>query len=405
MRNRQFLFILMFILLLFSTIYSYSLSEWRIEDNTCSLIGVTNIWTTLPKYLALLIGIYLCFIDSNQSWIISSHKGILVFCAFLAIFWFIESVISGGFIDALYAANTPLVLISLTFIILGTKEEYWDYLLKIAPLFAVLYVVLMLSNHFAFNQLFNANLAGNNPITTYLVSSFWWSSVMAIRFRESSFKYKLIFLFLLCSIAYIAFIYTFRSWIIQSILLLIFTLFVSSKGTKTSRIIVPIAIVLAMCIIIPSFLHSATGSEAVDNIISKSESDTRSFQYEELFSQLGVFDLMFGKGLYATYYSQTNGGGSYSYIDNQYLMVLFHFGFLMFITYFGLWFKTSFKWLTHLKSIPIIDCMPLIVLCLWMCAWGGLSVYNALVFCPQMFIMPIILGKSMTILKSYNLKV
>lgn len=403
MLNKRFLFILIFLLLLFSTVYSYSRVEWQIENGVYSLIGVTNMITTIPKYLALLIGLYLCFSDRKVCWIVTSHRSVLLLCVLLALFWFAESIVSGGFVDALYAANTPLVLTSLLFVIFGTKEQYWYSLLKIAPYFSIVYVGFMLSNNYAFGQILNARLAGNNPITTYLVSSFWWISVMSLRFRDSSFIYKVLFVCLLSSVTYVAFIHTFRSWMIQSILLLVGTLYVGINGSKKNKYLIPLLIVTVILIILPNFLESDIGIESIDKIIRKSENDTRGYQYEEIFGQLGISDWIMGGGLYATYYSQTAGGGMYSYIDSQYLMVLFHFGIFMFITYFGLWLKTSFMWLTRLKCVPKIDSMPLIVLCLWMSALGGLSVYNALVFSPQMLIMPIILGKSMNILHSKNI--
>ncbi len=235
----------------------------------------------------------------------------------------------------------------------------------------------------------NQSLLGNSPVMVFFVTAFWWVAMCIIDFKERTVKYKtLVFGLILCS-GLFAFMMTLRSYMIQSCLLIIVAL--SQVGrSKLSKFTTYITVFAGIYFLLDYIGVSAAWSDSIDALIQKNEMDTRSFQYEEIFSQTDLSTWLLGGGINASYMSATHGGGAYTSIDNQYIFTLFHYGIFLTFPYFYIWFSSVYQ--LFKKRIPITEKSYMFVAIFWLFALGGLSVFNVIVINPQNIILAIVLG-------------
>ncbi len=331
---RKFLFLLVILLPFISHIIGYANASWTIENGAMSMIGITNMVTAGCKLLALTIALYLSFTVKNYKkyWrVIKTPATILII---LVIFWTLHTLYSIGFVETLYASTSPFVYLSVLALLLGGDDECWMLLKKISPIMALIYIVLCYSYYNVVIVLMEANLSGNTPVTVYLVLSIWWLAVCVVDFRKYKIWQRVFVYAMIIACGLIAFSLTYRSWMIQSLLLLIVASIQLGKGKGTKNI-TRVVILAGIIIMIYYIAGSDSWSDEVDSLITKSESDTRGFQYVEMFEQVDILTWIFGGGINASYLSSI-GGNNYKYIDNQFLFTAFHYGIFMFIMWFTL---------------------------------------------------------------------
>lgn len=394
---RSFLFILIFVLLLVSKLYAYS-HPIISGSYGVTIMGATDFISVGLELIATAIGIYLSFTAGKHKVMLKRISGIIYFLIVVLLFWFIISVSEAGLTETLYSPVSPLGYLPIFMVLLGSDEKCWQLLKKIAPLFALIYFLLCYSAYQTFVIAAGMHLAGNSPVTVYLVSTVWWLAVSVVNFQDNKVLIRLLILALLISCALIAFSMTYRSWVIQSLLLIIVA--VSQLGkSKSKKFLLTIIFIVAAAYGINYILTSSEWTDALSALEQKNEIDTRGFQYVDMFKQIPLFTWIFGGGMNATYIA-SNSGEAYKYIDNQYLFTLFHYGVLLLIPWLFVWLKGVFGLLV--RHIGISQKSLGYVCILWLCALGGLSVYNVIVINPQNIIMTIALGRCYAISSKYK---
>lgn len=387
---RIFLFLLVILLPLISRIIGYADASWTIEDGAMSMVGTTNSVTAGLKLLSLTICLYLSFTikNFNRYWsVVKTPATVLII---LVIFWTLHTLYSIGFVETLYASTSPFVYLTVLALLLGCDDDFWKLLKKISPIMALINIALCYSDYNVVVVLMQANLSGNTPVTVYLVLAIWWLAVCVVDFQKYKIWNRVLVYSMIIACGLIAFSLTYRSWIIQSILLLIVASMQFGQGMRT-KIVTRFVILAGIVATIYYIAGSYSWEGEVDRLITKSENDTRWFQYTEIFEQVDMLTWIFGGGINASYKSALYGEG-YRYIDNQFLFTAFHYGIVVILMWFILWCKLLIMyWKSKCNSATEMSYVYICIL--WLLALGGLSVYNVIIIDEKNIILPIILGR------------
>lgn len=387
---RTFWFVLIFILLLISKIYSYS-SPIIQFDNSITILGATDYVSVGLELAALIIALRLSFTAPDAQLNFKRvERPILIICIILS-FWLIISFSEIGIVDTFYSPVSPIAYLPILLVMLGADDKCWVTLLRISPIFAAIYCIQLLMAYNLYVVTLGMNLAGNTPVTNNLVTTIWWLAVSTIEFKRHNRIVRLLVICMLITCTLIAFNMTYRSWIIQPLLILIIAIFQLGQKRTSKFFIGIIAIAIAISAI-DYIISSDYWGDAIQSLDNKNKSDTRSFQYEEIFNQTSLSQWLLGGGLNATYVSTTNGGGDYKYIDNQFVFTAFHYGLLVLIPWILIWCKGIYGVVIN-KCLTMDQKSKAFVCVLWMCALGGLSVYNVIQVNSQNIIMSIVLGR------------
>lgn len=385
---RSVLFVSIFVLLLISKLYAYAHPVLS-GSYAITIMGATDTVSVGLEFLATAIGLYLSFTTKEYRQILNQIGGYFYFLAFILLLWLLLSVSEVGLVNTLYSPTSPLGYIPIFLVFLGGDDSCWRLLKKIAPLFALIYFLLCYSAYQTYAVAAGMRLAGNTPIIVYLVSTVWWLAVSVVNFRGNKPVIQILVMALLVSCALMAFSLTFRSWIIQSVLLLILA-FLQLGESKHKKILWIIVLAIIVIYAVNYISTSSDWSEFVLAFENKNKIDTRGFQYSDMFNQIPLLTWIFGGGIDATYIA-SHSYEAYKYIDNQYLFTLFHYGVFLLVPWLVIWLKGIFGLLK--KHIDISQKSIGYVCILWLCALGGLSVYNVIVINPQNIIMTIALGR------------
>lgn len=392
------LFIAILVMLMLKDMISYNNVEWSMVPGSTSweALGTTN-YFTISLVLASLfcvIALSCFFYEKNKNFFSSVFNLNLFIIIFAIIGWTFISFATEGVQQTLYSSSNPLVYLTVLAVIIGTDDAIWNKLSKAAPLFAALNILLSFYSYFPFASMNVGLLGGNSPTMTYFVSGFWFLAVAIIDYENKSRKSKILIYTLLTLCITLAVIINSRSWVIQSTILLFIAAFIS----KNKRIISKLLITCIIIALVSSIAYFIIDNYYVDYLVSftnKLERDTRSFQYEEIFSQIPFYQFIFGGGIDATY--QSSLYGDYRYIDNQYIMALFHYGILIFLPYVFFFVSSAWKlWKCNVKITKKIGCF---IVFLWLLALGGLSIYNVIIIDFKSILLPMVAGRCLFLSK------
>lgn len=391
MTEKKILIILPFALLLISSIYSYALAEWGVDEyGRWEMLGRVDFLKCGLDYIALFIVLYLAGHSTNRSYV-SNKFPILFPLLFLAvIFWTVLTIAKDGLIATIYTSGSPLSYLTIYSIYVGADDKSWKVVNRIAPIFATIYVLLAIFPYMHMKGLEDINsIAGNNPITYFMITSFWWMSIASIEITHKSIYYKLWIILLIAVCAFLAFSLTLRSWMIQTALLFILVVW-QFNVSKLLKVILATVMVIAVLLCVKQIAASSEMQDEVDAFNEKLTEDTRSQQYENLFDAVPFNQWILGGGMNASY--TFNGVGNYKHIDNQYLLLLFRYGILLAIPWISLWLIILFKRKEKRERV-VYDRSAAYVVILWLMALGGLSVYNAIIVNPQNILLAMVLGR------------
>lgn len=394
MKNKKLLTIILFILLLVSTIYSYSSANWEVDEiGRWVLMGKVNMITLGLNMLALCVTLWLAAHSLMRPRLRRVFSVVTPFFLFAVIFWTILSVATGSLRNVIESAGSPIAYMAILGIYVGADEECWRTVKRFAPIFAVIYLVMA---YFPYQEMKSMmelqNVAGNNPITVFTITAFWWVALSVVEIGNKSVYYKLFMLLLIAVCAFLAFSLTLRSWVIQSLLLLVVATWQMSRS-KLLRVLVVAVVAIFLVKSVDRLWRSNQVADEVESFDEKMMEDTRSNQYREFFDQVSALQLFTGQGMEAGYMS-TEGGMNYKYIDNQYLYALFHYGALLTLPWLCFWLIALLK---RKESSVRIDGerSSMFIVIMWLMALGGLSVYNAVTINPQNFVVALIAGRSL----------
>lgn len=152
------------------------------------------------------------------------------------------------------------------------------------------------------------------------IFSCWFTSACIMTFIDfhKKNKRKIIYGNLLFIIA-AAFITQSRAWVLQTLILLF--VFVAVLGNRNRYVKFLMGLLLIFIVILGV---SYVFPEITGNLFNRGVEDTRSGQYVIFFAQHSWKDLILGLGINASY--SYLGNVNYTYFDNQFMFVMFHYG-------------------------------------------------------------------------------
>lgn len=389
LRLRDIGFLLGILMIVVSQLLRYQSAPWTPILTANDGIQQLGISTTLTAGLSFCASIIMLIVSlsafsANRDRIPQPLSWSVFACLALAALWIIVSAINDGMSDLVYKTGTPLVLVSVAMVFCGFDNHLIFIIYRLCPFGAAFFAALAGISFIQAYMTYGWTVFGSSSTFVYFIASFWLSSLVICRSilegKRVCFVYILLGILLLEAVLLHS-----RSWAIQVFLLLLGYTFLSSSDPLLKRVF-KVALLATILFVAYRVLVSQFDDFLIA-FLDKLGSDTRSEQYRIVFSQITPRIWLLGGGLNATYRFGSVMTGS---IDNQYLYLAYHWGIFTAISYV---FPLLYAVLSGLRNIDDTEVRTsTFVLILWMCALGGLSVYNVLSINIPTIILPMIGG-------------
>lgn len=389
------LIILLYVVFLYCQVFQGSFERNRGTDSVDFSYGVSTL-SSFSMYTASLLAIIIGFFRSYRYKNILSYKTVLIILSVFMVLWFIYESLYYGMTPVLRSSSCfPLIYLIFWALFFSFDSKSWDTIIISAKILGPVLLILSLQQALSFQNIYGGYI-GNSPQILLLGNGFCVMMVALLGHDNKDGIITKVFYIgcILCGIA-TAIIYATRSWTIQCILLIIVYLIKQSHNIKIKDVIM--IIISGLLIIYAYVLITNNLSDSVAFIYNRGISDSRSWQYEEIFSQFSFWELFWGQGTFGKYHSANYG--NYGFIDNTSVLLWFHYGFITMLLILYLLLKAPFKVLTSKKSNGEMK-TEAIIMVLWFCALNGLSVYNTIIFDLRNLFMVFALGKC---LQNYGL--
>lgn len=347
-------------------------------------LAITDNITTLLTYVALALVCFTFFYKARDIKITVEVVFLLIIFV-AAIGWFALDVFEDGLISTLYNTSNILGYLTIVAFVIGCQKELVETIFKQCLPFAVFLLIISIASYIQFSIQVKSGVLGNSQALIAFIAAFWLFCIGSI-YNLKTRKYPLLFIkFLAAVFPVLAVLLGSRSWLIQSVFWLFVYIYLeqNDKGFKKVGKIVFYGVALALILF---YVINSYFNLAFDRLLDKG--DTRTFQYEQLFSQIGVWDLIVGQGQGFQYYQN---GKLYSYIDNGYIMVLMRYGVLVAIPYVACLVMPLIRAWEKRKELGTNIGYAWIII-MWLAALGGLSVYNMVIIDIKSIIIPVAAG-------------
>lgn len=213
--------------------------------------------------------------------------------------------------------STSVILLPVA-ALLGFDDNIWNILENKLPYINILFCCCFYIAVFSFW----ANYGIKWPMNASYkgIFSCWFTSACIMTFLDfpQKDKRKLIYCNLLLIIA-AAFITQSRAWVLQTLILLFIFVAVLGDRNRSVKILMGFLLIIITVLGVSYIFPEITG-----NLFNRGMEDTRSGQYVIFFAQHSWEDLIFGLGINASY--SYLGNKNYTYFDNQFMFVMFHYG-------------------------------------------------------------------------------
>lgn len=293
--------------------------EWEPIYDTYTFVSKGRWGTFFLSFSSIIL--FVLIFRCSIHYIKKIHVGIrilLISLIFYYLIWTILSLDKAPIQSVFFEAISTSVILLPVSALLGFDDNIWnilkDELLRINLLFCCCFYIAVFSfwSNYGINWPMNASYKG--------IFSCWFTSACIMTFIEfpQKNKRKIIYCNLLFIIA-AAFITQSRGWVLQTLILLF--IFVAVLGNRNRYVKILMGFLL---IIIAVLGVSYVFPEITGNLFNRGLEDTRSGQYVIFFAQHSWEDLIFGLGINASY--RYLGNANYSYFDNQFMFVMFHYG-------------------------------------------------------------------------------
>ncbi len=400
--NKKRKLTLVFILILLSRLYSYLHMKVGVENGELYLNGLTNYISVGLNLMALLIALWMSFSSSYNLKIFRKYP-IALTCSFIAIvFWLGFDLFYVGIIETFYSSSSSLVYLTVFTMAIGCDEECWFFLKKLSPIMGSVFLFLTLFFYSILIIPLGGRVGGGTPVTYFLVSSFWWLALCSAFIKQYNKRTKIYIIVLIIVFGLIAFSLTYRSWMIQTALLILI-IFYQLNNEKRNKNFKTVAYLTLIIVIVAVVFSLSDWTKAFSTLEQKSQSDTRLFQYKEAFSQIPLTTWLFGGGINVSY-NFSAGSENYTSIDNQLLMAEMHYGCFLAVPFFFIWFAMFFNLFWNSVKQKKTFYPEMLILMLWLFALGGLSVFNAIAFNSQSILLAIVLGRCFYINQNINIQ-
>ena len=371
----------------------------EITKGTVIMIADSEMWAFAPfcpRYALLLrfLGItsvlaagFLAFLQSGIGWLGGRTRLVVGLYFMAACFWFLVGFRSFTKFDLVTEINSPLVWFLCLGVAAGTRQVVSRQLGRIAGIAVWLIFPLMLYSltkipHYG-------RFVRVNPQVMYLSLLVWFAAYHLLSTPGTAWLPRAVRVIPLLACLLVAAFNQGRGWILQCLLvfllLLARPLFLHEAKAVPKLLKNGILAVLAM--LAAFYLLVQFQPAAIQGLIGRATEDTRTDQYRQFFSQMGVFDLLVGKGPEGSYLWN---GSPYGYFDNQFIWMLLKGGFLICLGYTILIIVPGFRLFFRARNER--DYAAAATLILWSLALAGLSTYNAIGFFAQNYFVMLLAG-------------
>ena len=338
---RKAMVYLIFFILMIKQLYSYAgMGYTLIENSTYGFQQLPRIGgvTIALDYLALALLITLFLVEYPKIIRKLTELGMtaLLVMTGAVVCWAFITLIRYGAKTVLYSETTPEVYLTILAVVVGVDDKLYGSFSRIALRMGVFSLAASLTSYLLFLSKHPSGLMGNTAALILYVQGFWLVVIGSIDYFKKRKKRAFIcFLMTICMV--LALLFNARSYVIQSLIwTLVFPYITTQKGKRGRFRGVWAAVVIGGL----AFAFVANFEPHLfETFMEKTDRDTRSFQYIELFSQTNLKDFLIGQGYAFQYYSPTMGG-FYSYIDNGYLFLMMRYGIMYCCWLWG--FTTAF---------------------------------------------------------------
>lgn len=383
----KYLLIIMLYALLFGQLLSYHGEPYlKLNGNDIAYEqgSVTDKYIVLINLFAIFCVLFFFFTSIaavNKIFFKTSIVLMLV-----VVVWTCITAMSEGVVSALYASTSPYVYLTALAFCIGYDEEFFEIFIKHAKIIGIISLVILIYNTITFMSTHpGAILADSLNLRLYIQSFF-----LLCTYSFCSEKPNKVLVYIeIAIITLTSLTFSSRSWLIQSVLWLVTFMYFSQKKKNLLEFVKVLVLVTAIVVVL-LIIASNLIPEIVEIIIEKTDKDTRSQQYVDIFAQTSIFSWLFGEGYGFTYYSELQGG-YYSYIDNSYLLIAVRYGIVMLAAYVIIFVTPLLKGGIRKETIPII---------LWLFALGGLSVFCMIIVDLKSVVLPIVAGRCMKLIEN-----
>jgi hypothetical protein len=342
------------------------------------VVGIASVLTA--GFLACLYG--------GIGWLGMSSRLVVGLYAVAACGWFMVGWGRMSKEELLTEGDSALTWLLCLGVAVGTRQEVWKELGRIAGIAAwlllpgMLYSLTMLRDYGRF--------ATVNPQVMYLSLVQWFACYYLLSSPSAAWRSKAVRSIPLLCCFLVAVFNQGRGWTVQCVLafLLLAARPLFLREAKAASSLLQSGVVAALALTIAFFLLLQFKPEAIYGWMARATEDTRTEQYQQFFSQVGVSDLLIGKGPGAGY--RFGNRSNYGSFDNQYIWMLFKGGFLIALGYTVLVILPGFRLFFRARNER--DYAAAGTLILWSLALAGLSTFNAIGFSAQNYFIVLLAG-------------
>ena len=315
----ELLFKIYLICVILGSLLRNMLGEWEPIYDTYRFVSKGRWGTFFLSFssIIILVLIFRCFIQ----YIKKVHAGIRILIISSILYYLIWTVLALDKAPAqsvfFESISTSVILLPVA-ALLGFDDNIWNILKNKLPYINILLCCCFYIAVFSFW----ANYGIKWPMNASYkgIFSCWFTSACIMTFIDFSKKNKRKIIY--CNLLFIiaaAFITQSRAWVLQTLILLF--VFVAVLGNRNRYVKFLMGLLLVSIAILGV---SYVFPEITGNLFNRGVEDTRSGQYVIFFAQHSWKDLIFGLGINASY--RYLGNINYTYFDNQFMFVMFHYG-------------------------------------------------------------------------------
>lgn len=309
---------------------------------------------------------------------------------FVMLIWSIITVAENGLMKVLAQSTSPFVYFLYLGAYIGANGDNWKSVVKLAKYTGSLCIIASFCVALLFLHYYGGYI-GNSSHILLLGTGFWPFCIYVLCSKRKFTRIEHIFhyLVMVCGIG-TAVIFGARSWLLQLVFLVFLYSYNSIDDSKRNRRLVSVLVGCVAVTIAAIYILTTYYQDQLTYFIGRGLSDSRTWQFKDLFYQYSFLDMFFGKGTFATYY--TNHYGDYRYFDNNTIYMLFHYGFIPMITFFIMLFQPAIRTFFS-RSLTTKEKMPGAILFLWILSINGLSVYNVVTLDLRNFFIVMLIGR------------
>ncbi len=380
----EFLFIVGVVLLLLSQFILYYNAPYKLSapnSRVYEQLGVNSSFVLMTKYGGFVCLILCSFFNAKCFLTCIRKRMFVLFSLFLILLIAfcnaIDVILSNGLVNSLYLELNPLVYLLIMTVFISSNDKIYNIFCKLNTLITIFALGMAIFYFITFKIKYPDGIIGNSAFLNYYTLGFFSALFTCYNSKKSIFVYIIIF-----SCIMIGFLGVTRSFIIQSILLLMIYTIAKAKRKILSSVLllgVTVGIIGVSLAVLKKYFSSS-----YEYFFVKLFMDTRSFQYTQLFEQVKFYELIIGKGFYFQYYLN---GVLYSYIDNAYIFLLIRYGVFFVLSYVIIFISALINYKKNRCNWWVIIH--------WVLALGGLSVYVVMGLDVKFLLFYIVLGRSL----------